>query len=1132
MKRITLFFMAALLTAATSLAQTGQQRVIKQGDFGPQRSAVAKKAPRKSSLQRQQDASVKAASRWVFADAKNGKTQVQKARKAIGDLLIQNQPKGEKFSYVRSSDAYTYFYGPMYTSVAGAANDVVFASDNKVWFKDLLSQFSCNGWIKGTISGNTITIEFPQPVLDYYSTIYYAFLLNYDEGEQNYIAQEEGTLTLNYDPETGAITTPDGSNFATGETIVGLCSEKGSWQYYSDWNINMTKQTDVAVAAPEGLETTTYALKAEGYNGSLVNVGFQGDDVYVQGLYSGLPEGWVKGTISDGKVVFKSGQYIGADAYHQYLLAANAEELYDADWEEYYTSYSLRDGDIVFDYDAATKTLSNSNCFLINAGKDDISYSAAFDKASIYPFTEVAATPAAPVIFVYEPYGYADHDYYGWGYIDFDLKCSDVDGNFILPEKLSYAFYARVGDQEIRLDFSPEYFQYLEETMTEIPYGFTEGWDFYADGSNHYFYFYTTGADAYGIQAIYRGAGEERKSEIAWVETGNKQPEKETPTYPEVDPNNTGSTINYSFWDGKSDITPIGEGKAMTYDVAMKLNDEASAGTHIDAISFALMNTEGISDVKVWLSTNLRVEDGKNAPNLIEIPVANPEAGINTITLEKPYTISEGGVYVGYSFTVNDATIEANQFPVVVIGGAHEGGLYLHGAPIYVGWTDISAGANSSAYITVSVSGSAIKNNAVAILPNATAYVKVGEPIVVESSLVNHGAKGITSVDIDYTINGTTTTKHIDLDEPVDGNFGSSTVVKAELPALAERGTYDLKAKVTKVNGADNNDAALEATSTVVILNTVPKHRTLLEEYTGTWCGWCVRGFVGLEKLAELYPDEYVLVSYHNSDPMEIMSSSNFPSPVQGFPTSWMDRIEEVDPYYGSTYGVSPFTVVNDLSERNKVFGQADIQLSASLDADNSAVNVAANVTFPYDLTDSKYALEYILVANGLTGAEGTSWDQSNYYSGTEGLDENLAPFAELGSSVPGLVFNDVAVLTSQIGGIEGSLPATISADQAISHAYAFDLNDAVNTSGAPVIQDVNQLSVVAIIVDTATGEVVNAIKVAVGSVADGIETIQKNGISTVAERYNAAGQRITAPQKGLNIIKLSNGKTIKVIVK
>ena len=50
-------------------------------------------------------------------------------------------------------------------------------------------------------------------------------------------------------------------------------------------------------------------------------------------------------------------------------------------------------------------------------------------------------------------------------------------------------------------------------------------------------------------------------------------------------------------------------------------------------------------------------------------------------------------------------------------------------------------------------------------------------------------------------------------------------------------------------------------------------------------------------------------------------------------------------------------------------------------------------------------------------------------------------------------------------------------------------------------------------------------------TVVTGIEdvTTQKN-TATVKAIYSASGERLTAPQKGLNIIVYSNGKTVKVI--
>ena len=49
-----------------------------------------------------------------------------------------------------------------------------------------------------------------------------------------------------------------------------------------------------------------------------------------------------------------------------------------------------------------------------------------------------------------------------------------------------------------------------------------------------------------------------------------------------------------------------------------------------------------------------------------------------------------------------------------------------------------------------------------------------------------------------------------------------------------------------------------------------------------------------------------------------------------------------------------------------------------------------------------------------------------------------------------------------------------------------------------------------------------------------GIENVQNpdNGVVEEVARYNAAGQRVDGPVKGLNIVKLANGKTVKQLYK
>lgn len=42
--------------------------------------------------------------------------------------------------------------------------------------------------------------------------------------------------------------------------------------------------------------------------------------------------------------------------------------------------------------------------------------------------------------------------------------------------------------------------------------------------------------------------------------------------------------------------------------------------------------------------------------------------------------------------------------------------------------------------------------------------------------------------------------------------------------------------------------------------------RVLLEQFTGSWCGWCVDGSYVMELLEEDYPDTFIGCKIHNGD--------------------------------------------------------------------------------------------------------------------------------------------------------------------------------------------------------------------------------------------------------------------------
>ncbi len=1127
MRKFTLFLLAVCFALTAGAAPKGPRKDVKLP------AAVMQRLQQRASKQHQQPQRFNA-QRQHAKDTRTMRALHQRTtltdvavRRALAPrraAMIDEQPAGDYKLYERTGDSYVgTMFGVYYNQCLGGLCEVVFGQGGKVYLKNIISQIGCPGWIEGTLSGSAITFTLPQVVESLDGDNYYAMLMAFDAAEQTYFGVEgTQTLTLSYDAATGVISS--GADLAEGDLVVGLAEADGFWTGYADWNFTMSPITDEPLEAPEGLETDMYVVQADGFPGCVANVGFQGSDVWVQGIYPAMPEAWVKGTISGDKAVFKNKQLLGADFQNikvQYLVTATAEETYveDPEWGDYTeTYYYLSDEDITFDYDAATKTFTGTNLFVVNAGLQEVSYANIYENTIIKPFIETAATPMAPAnVTLYEE-GYDSYDMgWGWGVIEFDQYTNDEDGNYILPGKLSYQLWIRVNGKEMPLTLHTYDYMYLDEDMTELPYDFSDGWDISAQDSYHYAYYYVVGPEAYGVQAIYRGLGEERRSEIVWADTydlgSELQPEAATPEYPDVDPSDVGGTVSYGSYTGNESRVTFGEWKPQTYDVAIRLQDEALVGTYIEDVTLNLRTVSGVSDLKVWLTSQLREEDGQNAPDLVSVDAQMPaRAGNVTVKLPKPYIIPEEGVYVGYSFTLSEDAYSEQNMPVTIVDQVTPFGFYIHSTACFLKWLDLSELAGGSACINVTLGGSLVKQNAVAPAEGDKTYVLTGSDISVSVPFVNHGSEGIKSLDLEYTFNGTTAQQHVDLSSPVKGFFGQTYNYTLNLPAVSTMGTYDLVVKVLKVNGVDNEEPQAEAATPVFVINTMPRHRSLLEEYTGTWCGWCPRGFVALELLKEQYPDDFVCVSYHNSDPMEI--TTVFPSPVGGFPTAFVDRGMEVDPYSGLEE--DGFHILEILQWRNAMFGVADMAVKAELAEDNSTVDVEADVTFPFTDDAADYSLEYILVEDGLTG-EGDSWDQANYYSG--GADGEMGGFETKDSYVSGLVFNDVAVMLSEMGGISESIPAAVTADQPVKHQYSFDLEMAVNSEWEPIIQDYQKLYVVALLIDNATGTVVNAIKVPVAPVSTGIENVnaqQRTGAQVI---YDLMGRRVVTPQKGLYIL-------------
>lgn len=250
-----------------------------------------------------------------------------------------------------------------------------------------------------------------------------------------------------------------------------------------------------------------------------------------------------------------------------------------------------------------------------------------------------------------------------------------------------------------------------------------------------------------------------------------------------------------------------------------------------------------------------------------------------------------------------------------------------------------------------------------------------------------------------------------------------------------------------------------------------PIHRPLIEEYTGTWCGWCVRGIVGMELLRETYGDDFIGVAYHNDDAMEIMSSNKFPNNIYGYPSAFIERTSEVDPLYGYS-NTTTGAIVAAMEQFAALEAIAGIDVKARwTSAEKTAISVDINSYFTIDDESGKYAIEVMLIADDLYGS-GSGWNQSNYYSGYSYYtnDPYLGEWVQKPLTVMNYHFNDVLIGAS--GVISGSLPSSIVAYEDYSFNYTITLSSLPKPA---LIQNKDNLHVIAVVVNKNNRKAINA---------------------------------------------------------
>lgn len=562
-----------------------------------------------------------------------------------------------------------------------------------------------------------------------------------------------------------------------------------------------------------------------------------------------------------------------------------------------------------------------------------------------------------------------------------------------------------------------------------------------------------------------------------------------------------------------------------SYGLAIRITDPALVGAEIVGMRFALQYSTGIEDVSAWTSTSLGA-----TPTGEEVDVTSVQAGWNEVRFATPVEITSDGIYVGYSLTVARLVSQgANGYIMATGADMAANGFYMSSENLTGGeWQD---GSSIYPALSLQVILTGVESRGVDVALDEYVIAKQGEASTCNVTVANNTGARVSSVEYSYSIAGGADLSGTGTETvAMSSVLGESTKITIDLPAISEVGEYPLTVQVTKVDGVDVTNAEATATTKLVVTNLDIKHRAVVEEYTGTWCPNCPRGYVAMEYMAEKYPEDFIGLAYHNGDPMDGRNVVE-PSRCMYNPGAFIDRASgEIDPYYGS--GSVEMGMEQEWLDRCAVPTPAAIEVEAALSDDLGTVSVTSRTAFAMQGAEG-FKVAYALLADGMTGT-GRSWQQSNNYRGfSSSLDIDAWDQFSNGGTYVTVEFNDVVILAPDSKGVAGSIPAEVTAGEWNEHEYTFTLSEAtsVTASVGSLVQAPWKLRVVAMLLN-ADGEIVNAAKCNVSTPAgvNGVESSMDEPVEVV--RYSLDGRLLSEPERGVNIVKMSDGTVRKVMVK
>lgn len=539
-------------------------------------------------------------------------------------------------------------------------------------------------------------------------------------------------------------------------------------------------------------------------------------------------------------------------------------------------------------------------------------------------------------------------------------------------------------------------------------------------------------------------------------------------------------------------------------------------GAKIHALNLPI-TSDDYTDISIW-GVNKIVPYSESLGTLLFNKKYTGPVMANTyqrVDLDTPIEIPEEGLYVGFTYTTNSG------YPFGMIVGCIEGSTWDN---TWNGWW-VDDRYNTTA-LQIFISNVSLTGNFMSIESAKCRKSESGKEAFVTVGLSSSSNEPVETLTYTVTFGSKKETRTITLDEPIEEGLTIKVTKSLGFTAPATDGTHKGTISIDKINGKDNLSEDTSCEFTVKTVAEIVPRLTIIEEYTGTGCGNCPRGWLGMKNVKEKMSDHAAVIAIHQypgNDPMMCYNYSTME--FDGAPSCHIDRTGlNLDPLYGDALG----NIYERIDDYNDIDATAKVEVEGHFtDATNSSISVSATTKFLTNSPGSQIA--FVLTADELTGTS-NAWRQSNYFYDWDAAGNGeLGIFCaggEYGQSYVFLTYDDVLVGSSWDAKGNSSAPAfsscALNAQETLSMTLPF-------TPKGELLKAIHHDKIyVTALVIAADGKISNAARSRVLTAGDttSLTTVATETTPATQRTYDLQGRTIghQLQQRGLYI---TNGRKI-----